>query len=151
MGEPYQQTISGLLRRRSELMGDAQRLREELAHIGNDIEALDRTLISLGHNLDTDGTCGLRDPSDLNGVDPLLGPLANNGGFTQTQALLAGSPAIDAGQRFSGSDQRGLPRFQGASSDAGAYEVQLRRGQEQASVGIDDAASEIRKLWETLP
>jgi hypothetical protein len=52
MGEPYQHTISGLLRRRSELMGDAQRLREELAHIGNDIEALDRTLISLGHKGD---------------------------------------------------------------------------------------------------
>jgi hypothetical protein len=33
-------------------MGDAQRLREELAHIGNDIEALDRTLISLGHKGD---------------------------------------------------------------------------------------------------
>jgi hypothetical protein len=49
MGEPYANTISGLLRKRSELMGDAQRLREQLAHVGNDIEALDRTLVSLGY------------------------------------------------------------------------------------------------------
>jgi len=49
MGKPYQNTISGLLKKRSELMGDAQRLREQLAHVGNDIEALDRTLMSLGY------------------------------------------------------------------------------------------------------
>lgn len=52
MGEPYANTISGLLRKRSELMGDAQRLREQLAHVGNDIEALDRTLVSLGYQGD---------------------------------------------------------------------------------------------------
>lgn len=52
MSQPYQNTISGLLRKRSELMGDAQRLREQLAHVGNDIEALDRTLISLGYEGD---------------------------------------------------------------------------------------------------
>jgi CSLREA domain-containing protein len=34
---------------------------------------------------------------NITGLDPRLGPLANNGGPTQTQALLAGSPAIDAG------------------------------------------------------
>ena len=33
-------------------MGDAQRLREKLAHVGDDIEALDRTLISLGYDGD---------------------------------------------------------------------------------------------------
>jgi hypothetical protein len=52
MGTPYQNTISGLFRKRSELMGDAQRLREQLAHVGNDIEALDRTLVSLGYDGD---------------------------------------------------------------------------------------------------
>lgn len=55
MGTPYQNTISGLLKKRSELMGDAQRLRERLAHVGNDIEALDRTLISLGYQGDLKG------------------------------------------------------------------------------------------------
>ena len=52
MGEPYANTISGLLRKRSELMCDAQRLREELAHVGNNVEALDRTLIALGYQGD---------------------------------------------------------------------------------------------------
>ena len=33
-------------------MCDAQRLREELAHVGNDVEALDRTLIALGYRGD---------------------------------------------------------------------------------------------------
>ena len=44
MAEAYTNTISGLLRKRSELMGDAQR-GEELAHVGNDIEALDRAYL----------------------------------------------------------------------------------------------------------
>jgi len=62
-------------------------------------------------------------------VDPLLGPLADNGGSTQTHALLAGSPAIDAGNSaicaaapVNGKDQRDIPRPQGASCDIGAYE-----------------------------
>jgi predicted outer membrane repeat protein len=35
--------------------------------------------------------------TSLNPIDPLLGPLANNGGPTKTHALLPGSPAIDSG------------------------------------------------------
>jgi hypothetical protein len=58
-------------------------------------------------------------------ADPLLGPLANNGGFTQTMALGAGSPAIDAGDdtTCAATDQRGVPRPQGSHCDLGAYEV----------------------------
>ena len=41
------------------------------------------------------------DPTDQTGIDPLLGPLADNGGPTQTQALLEGSPALDAGALLS--------------------------------------------------
>lgn len=52
MGIPYQNTISGLLQKRSEMMTDAQALREQLAKVGNDIEALDRTLIALGYKGD---------------------------------------------------------------------------------------------------
>lgn len=58
-------------------------------------------------------------------VNPLLAPLANNGGFTQTHALNAGSPAIDAGGANSAcatSDQRGVTRPQGSACDMGAYE-----------------------------
>jgi CSLREA domain-containing protein len=62
-------------------------------------------------------------------VDPLLGPLADNGGPTPTHALLAGSPAIDAGPRAALThipcvprDQRGVVRPQGPACDVGAYE-----------------------------
>ena len=58
-------------------------------------------------------------------VDPLLLPLANNGGLTETHALRAGSRAIDAG--FSpatpATDQRGVPRSMGATPDIGALET----------------------------
>ena len=58
--------------------------------------------------------------------DPLLGPLADNGGPTKTHALLSGSPAVDAGMTFAPSvistDQRGVARPQGVSFDIGAYE-----------------------------
>ncbi|MCK6478304.1 MAG: hypothetical protein L6Q35_15905, partial [Phycisphaerales bacterium] len=61
------------------------------------------------------------------GVDPLLGSLANNGGPTQTQALLAGSPAINKGSNPDGlsTDQRGagFARTQGTVADIGAYEI----------------------------
>lgn len=67
----------------------------------------------------------------VNGViDPLLGPLEDNGGPTMTQALLAGSPAIDTGQAAvlnpPAFDQRGVPfvRVFGDRIDMGAFEVQ---------------------------
>ncbi len=77
------------------------------------------------HNIDSDNSCGLTGPGDLPGVNPLLGPLANNGGMTDTQALLAGSPAIDAGNNATcpPTDQRGISRPQGPACDIGAYEV----------------------------
>src|SRR5690606_29126136 len=67
---------------------------------------------------------------DLLDTAPLLGPLASNGGTTQTHALLANSPAIDAGDNagcaaapVNGVDQRGTVRPQGAACDIGAYEA----------------------------
>jgi hypothetical protein len=66
----------------------------------------------------------------LTNSNPNLGALASNGGPTQTMALPSGSPAVDAGDPTSTitSDQRGLPRNQGAQdplSDIGAYELQV--------------------------
>ena len=57
-------------------------------------------------------------------IDPLLGPLANNGGPTRTRALLPGSPAIDAASSDGcpGKDQRDVARPQGAACDVGSYE-----------------------------
>jgi CSLREA domain-containing protein len=54
-------------------------------------------LTSHGYNLieDTAGATVVQQPTDIFGVDPKLGLLQNNGGPTQTMALLTGSPAID--------------------------------------------------------
>ena len=82
------------------------------------------TVVSLGHNLDSDGTCGLAAPGDLSHVDPRLGQLQDNGGPTFTHALLPGSPAIDAGSPDCpppATDQRGAKRI--PPCDIGAYEL----------------------------
>ena len=74
-------------------------------------------------SLEDANTCGLIGPGDLPNTDPLLGPLASNGGPTQTHALLAGSPAIDAaGAPNERRDQRGFPRPMFGAGDIGAYE-----------------------------
>jgi hypothetical protein len=78
----------------------------------------------LGHNISSDGSCGFSGPGSGNYTDPMLGPLTSNGGPTLTMALLAGSPAIDAGDTAAGppTDQRGFPRPAGAAADIGAFE-----------------------------
>ena len=55
-------------------------------------------------------------------ADPLLGPLADNGGPTQTMALLASSPAIGAGANCPDFDQRGHSKTNPARCDIGAYQ-----------------------------
>jgi parallel beta-helix repeat protein/predicted outer membrane repeat protein len=56
-------------------------------------------------------------------ADPMLGTLGDNGGYTQTIPLLAGSSAIDTGFDYGVDyDQRGVTRPQGAGFDIGAYE-----------------------------
>ncbi len=80
-------------------------------------------------------------PDTIIGKCPLLGPLRNNGGTTQTHALYSGSPAIDTGVSIDEVyDQRGGPqpvitpipppplayeRQSGTRADIGAYEVQI--------------------------
>jgi len=86
-------------------------------------------LTSQGFNLiqDVSGCTILGDSTgNLLGADPELGPLQNNGGPTYTHALLPGSPAIDAGTNVGAprTDQRGVSRPQGASTDIGAFEFQ---------------------------
>ncbi len=80
---------------------------------------------SLGYNLTDDDSCGFTAPSDLVVADAMLGPLQDNGGPTETHALLPGSPAIDAGSVNCpppATDQRGVDRPQGAACDIGAVE-----------------------------
>jgi hypothetical protein len=91
---------------------------------------LEGVLTSRGHNLigDTQGGSGFVS-SDLLNVNPLLGPLQDNGGPTQTMALLPGSPAISDGDPTGAPayDQRGpgFPRLVNGHIDVGAFEVQL--------------------------
>lgn len=82
------------------------------------------TLISLGFNLDDDGTCGTEETDAQLGLNS--NGLQNNGGPTPTVALQSGSVAIDyvgvSACPPPSTDQRGLNRPQGASCDAGAFE-----------------------------
>jgi hypothetical protein len=94
------------------------------------------SVTSNGYNMSSDGTCNLSNSGDRNNTDPMLGPLQNNGGPTQTMALLPGSPAIDAGNpsgctdgsgHLLTTDQRGYPRHDPEDTggcDMGAYEKQ---------------------------
>jgi len=79
---------------------------------------------SLGYNIFSDTPGFSLAPTDRVNTNPLLGPLTDNGGPTFTQALLPGSPAIDAGAPVSGitTDQRDIPRPQGSAPDIGAFE-----------------------------
>ena len=64
--------------------------------------------------------------NNIIGLDPQLAPLANNGGTTQTHALLAGSPAINAGGATTlTTDQRGFARIVGGIVDMGAFEFDV--------------------------
>ena len=97
-------------------------------------------LSSLGHNLDSANTCGFGAAGDLSNTDPLLGPLQDNGGPTWTHALLAGSPAIGAGDNVTcaATDQRGVSRPQGTLCDIGAYEL-IMGGESDLSIAkLDD-------------
>ncbi|MCL4299649.1 MAG: DUF11 domain-containing protein [Anaerolineae bacterium] len=83
-------------------------------------------ITSLGHNLDSGNTCGLTATGDITNTNPLLAAsLADNGGSTETLALLGGSPAIDGGtcNGAPAADQRGIARPQGTACDIGAYET----------------------------
>jgi predicted outer membrane repeat protein len=102
--------------------GSVEALRTIIAN--NSDENCAEPLNSSGNNLDDDSTCGLNELSDINNEDPLLGPLADNGGPTLTHALLEGSPAIDTGGDVvcQATDQRGVPRPQGPACDIGAFE-----------------------------
>jgi hypothetical protein len=97
------------------------------------------TFTSLGHNISSDGipipgeNCNFADATDQINTDPLLGSLADNGGLTQTMALLPGSPAIDQGTSAGATtDQRGDPRPRNITAvansddgaDVGAFELQ---------------------------
>jgi hypothetical protein len=93
-------------------------------------QACSHPATSGGWNLVSDATCGLAGPGDLQGTDPLLGPLQDNGGPTWTHLPLIASLAIDAipvgtpglCDAATPFDQRGVARPTGAACDRGAVE-----------------------------
>jgi hypothetical protein len=106
---------------------------------------------SFGFNFVTDASCGLNAATDvMNGGDPMLGELSQNGGLGETRHPVNGSPVVDRippadcnfqpfgdvleGEQhleglvadrltLAGADQRGMPRPQGPACDVGAVEV----------------------------
>jgi hypothetical protein len=119
----------------------------------------------------TNGVDGNQVGTQTNPIDPRLVPLANNGGATQTHALMTDSPAVDKGSNFDlNTDQRGLIRpvdlfnypnaTNGDGADIGAFELQQaptvasvavsgrvmsgKRGIAQARVYLTDQNGEIR-------
>lgn len=80
--------------------------------------------VSQGGNLDSENSCGFALGTDRRNADARLGPLVDNGGSTETRALLAGSAALDAGTSAActAADQRGVARPKGAACDSGAFE-----------------------------
>jgi hypothetical protein len=111
----------------------------------------DVPLTSQGHNLESTNQCGFHAAGDLVNANPLLGPLANNGGPTDTLALVANSPAVNAADpgACSGADQRGVSRPQQGACDIGAFELEP----EPAATGVRDlvppliGAAGVTKLW----
>ncbi len=98
------------------------------AQTGADV---DGTVSSKGYNLigDSSGGSGFV-ATDLLNLNPLLGTLQNNGGPTETMALLAGSPAIATGSVALippgiTTDQRGSARVVNGTLDIGAFESGL--------------------------
>lgn len=107
--------------------------------IGNDVPGLPRGNPNLATEILTVNDSLVKDPSgavvpigsshnNLLGIDPLLGPLQDNGGLTQTRLPDADSvviDAIDCDVPSPGTDQRGIARPQGARCDIGAVEVEV--------------------------
>jgi hypothetical protein len=94
-----------------EAVGPTQLLNSIIAANGSD--NCSGSIISNGHNLADDTTCFAGSGTDLVVADAMLGPLADNGGSTETHDLLPGSPAIDAGSPGCpppATDQRGVAR-----------------------------------------
>jgi hypothetical protein len=110
-----------------------------------DIDADDALAISGANNLVQAVGGSIALPADTIAGDPVLLPLALNGGPTRTHALGAGSSAIDTGNNAAALDfdQRGtgFARVSGAAADIGAFEIQRPSNDTIFKDGFDGAAA----------
>jgi hypothetical protein len=126
-----------------------------------------------GYNMEDADTCAFTGTGDIKNAAPLFGPLQDNDGSTYTHALLAGSPAVDAGNKdhCNGvnvatpltTDQRGYVRpIDGdgdglAVCDIGAYEfgsvLFVERGDidNDGNIGLSDAILALQVLANLQP
>ena len=122
---------SGTLNFRNTLIADNEVVIHSIPYPTLDLDDCSGTITSQGYNMvyTVPYYCTVNGSYTL--ASPLLGPLQNNGGRTSTQALLKGSPAIDAGESPActdllgapiTTDQRGVPRPTTGGCDIGAYE-----------------------------
>ena len=121
------------------------------------------TLTSGGHNLigDSSGCTYNGAPTDQVGtgagpIDPKLGALQNNGGTTYTQALLSGSPAIDAVPSANctlTTDQAGQPRPDSseAAPDAGTCDIGAYEFQDPAVTAAAVTLSNLSQMYDGSP
>ena len=99
----------------------------------NDCGQQGETWLDNGYNVGSDGSCfnggAGDDDSAGSGLSSLVGPLADNGGPTETMELATGNPGIGiipdptTGLCPVASDQRGSPSPTGDSCDAGAVQL----------------------------
>ena len=130
--------------------------------VANDISptaaSLQGSFMSLGNNFiaDARGSSGFTNGvnndqvSDNNAINPLLGDLINNGGQTDTRALMNASPAINTGNscvrtadcsitppiRLSTDQRTGYNRMVGSSVDIGSFEFGASQSSSSISFGI---------------
>jgi CSLREA domain-containing protein len=101
----------------------------------------DSITTNINNLIETNGATGNMCGTPFATADPLLGPLANYGGSTNTFALQVGSPAIDTGDYLTCAalDQRGVTRPLGSSlCSIGAYE-----GTINAIITVDDNSDSV--------
>jgi hypothetical protein len=106
---------------------------------GDDIYFAPSATVQGSHNLVEDGSDGL---SDTIVGDPLLGPLADNGGPTDTHALLYGSPAFDAGDPGAIAGAGGVPEFDGRGAPFGRVVGRIDVGAVEAGQMVDTLVDE---------
>jgi CSLREA domain-containing protein len=97
------------------------------------------------NNVADDSSCQFKDPSNRQNATTALGPLANNGGPTDTRALLPASAAIDAAGACGKvtTDQRQVtrPALTGGVCDSGAYEYRAPTLRVVTNVVNDDGGT----------